>query len=126
MATTPPISLKTLLQPPVQKFVTSNEVTDELQKLTGKNIHELMAEAIHIERNILLATGASKDYYKLLTTVFGKFAVGAPIHQVIDTDPTIPLTRDEIQQRIDNFMTRKVLSTPIVADPAPNSEGDTQ
>jgi hypothetical protein len=100
-----PLTLKQLTQP---NFVTVNKQDEALVNETGKTIHELIAEAVQHERLKMLNGEDSKQYVKLLTTVFGKFAVGAPIHTITE-DKTQPLTREDIKARIDNYMTRMAL-----------------
>lgn len=107
-------------------FTTVNDQNEALKKTTGKSIHELVAEAIEYERQKMLSGTDSKQYIKLLTTVFGKFSVGAPQH-VITEEATKPLSREEIRSQIDNYLTRKALSTPApVVVTGPESETDTE
>lgn len=103
------ISLKSLTTV-APAFTTVNAQTDALLKTTGLTIHELMAEAIEHERQKMISGEDSKQYIKLLTTVFGKFAVGAPVHTITETNDQ-PLTREDIKARIDNYITRIKLST---------------
>ena len=90
-------------------FNTVNEQNLALKHTTGKSIHELMAEAVEYERQKMLSGGDPKQYVKLLTTVFGKFSVGAPQH-IITEEQQRPMSRDQIKERIDNYLTRRVLS----------------
>jgi len=113
---TAPITLGTLTKPQ-PNFVSVNAQNEALVATTGKTIHELMAEAVEHERQRMLSGGDTKQYVKLLTTVFGKFSIGAPVH-VINEEATPQLTRDEIKQRIDNHMTRIALGKKSVPEPA--------
>lgn len=92
------------------QFNTVNAQNEALVKSTGKSIHELMAEAVEVERQKMLSTGESKEYIRLITTIFGKFSVGAPQH-VITEDLTPPPTREEVKAKIDNYLTRIALGT---------------
>lgn len=89
-------------------FVTSNDQNLALQSTTGKNIHELIAEAVSHERNRMLTLNESREYIKLLTTLFGKFAIGAP-QRIESTNPTDYMTRDELEDRRNNLLTRLTL-----------------
>lgn len=86
-------------------FNTVNAQNDALVSTTGLTIHELVAEAIEHERQKMLDGGDAKQYVKLLTTVFGKFSVGAPQH-VITEEIHKPMTREEIKAKIDQYLKR--------------------
>lgn len=104
----------------VPLFNTVNEQNQALVNATGKTLHELFAEAVEFERQKMLAGDDAKQYVKLLTTVFGKFSVGAPQHVQVE-EIQKPMSRDEIKQRIDNYLTRRVLATPR-PETAPENE----
>jgi hypothetical protein len=117
MATTP-IGFKSLTK---SNFTTVDNQSDELVKSTGMNLQQLMAEAIATERQKMLTGSDSRSYIKLLTTVFGKFSVGAPQHVNISNEPFKEMTREELGDRIQNLLARRALSeaTPtLVSDTA--------
>lgn len=116
---TNPISLSQLtrVQP---NFNTVNSQNEALVKSTGLTIHELMAEAVAHERQKMILTGESKEYIKLLVTIFGKFSVGAPQH-VITEESSKPMSREEIKGKIDNYLTRIAL-TKKTETPEPNED----
>jgi hypothetical protein len=101
-----------MLPTTIPNFNTIDVQNAALIKETGKTLHELFAEAVEFERQKMLAGGDVKQYVKLLTTVFGKFSIAAPQHIQVE-EITKPLTREEIKQRIDNYLTRRTLSSPV-------------
>ncbi len=104
------------------QFNTVDAQNQALRQATGLTVHELVAEAVAHERQQMLAGGDSRQYIRLLTTLFGKFSIGAP--QAIEIqEPQETLTREEIRARIDNYMTRIRLSEQPTSSDTTSTRG---
>lgn len=105
-------------------FLNPKDFTDIVKAQSGKNLYELMAEALEFERQNMLINANSKEYIKLLVPVFNKFAVPAPTKSEI-TNPLDEKTMQELEDMYNNLTTRAVLSTKSNAVDSPKTGGST-
>lgn len=110
---------------PIKKdsFLNPEDFTTEVQKISGKNLYELMAEALEFERQNMLINNNSKEYIKLLVPIFGKYAHGAPT-KTENTDALDETTIKELEDLYNNLMSRAVLSSKPSSDKIPPKSQD--
>ena len=105
-------------------FLNPTDFTDEVKRVTGKNLYELMAEAIGVERQNMLSTGNSREYFKILVPVFSKYAVPAPTKSEVSS-PFEGKSKEDIEGMYQNLLTRAQLSHKAL-DTAVDSPNITQ